>query len=41
MIIKRYFATATVRITQSDGGGTVVHPVYFFRIPWSTFLLVY
>src|SRR5215831_5539803 len=36
---KRYFATATVRITQSDGGGTVVHPVYFLGIPWSTFCL--
>jgi len=23
---KRYFATATVRITQSDGSGKAVHP---------------
>jgi hypothetical protein len=41
MIIKRTFATATVRITQSDGGGKVVYPACFLRIPSSTFLLVY
>jgi hypothetical protein len=41
MIIKRYFATVTVRITQSDGGGKVVYPTCFLRIPSSTFLLVY
>jgi hypothetical protein len=38
---KRYFATVTVRITQSDGGGNVVYPACFLRIPSSTFLLVH
>jgi len=40
MIIKRTFATATVRITQSDGGKGV-YPACFLRMPSSTFLLVY
>ena len=36
---KRYFATATVRITQSDCCGKAVHPACFLRIPWSNFCL--
>jgi len=35
--IKRYFATATVRITQSDRGGKAVHPACFLCIPCQLF----